>query len=199
MTTLRQRWGEVTEGERARAAAYGLVAVIGAVMSFLVIQRLDADVRGPLHPLTFYEFWQIAAGAIGAAAALRLSGEMFGQPGLRGWKSAAMGVLFVSFVGALIAGTLVLPLYGTMFGPFSLAVALAGSPILALAWVSHLFGAHWLMRRWRDERDSIFRHESAEPREPAPAAVIVETTPRPPPPPPRPELPADLAIYADPR
>ncbi|TNY30865.1 hypothetical protein [Pelagovum pacificum] len=153
-----------TDGERARALAYLLVAVVGAWMSFVIVTNLDNPDRPFFQPLTGYETWQIAAGAIGAIVGLALSGELLGQSGRYGWKRAIWGGVFVSFVGALVAGTLVLPLFGTMFGPFSLFVALVGRPLLAVVWIAHLAGAHWLLRRWRQERDSIFNPLPGKPR-----------------------------------
>jgi len=49
-----------------------------------------------------------------------------------------------------------LPLYGTMFGPFTLFVSLFSAPLLALLWVNVLVGAHFLLAIWRTERDTIF-------------------------------------------
>ena len=68
----------------------------------------------------------------------------------------AGSAILISFAGSLIAGTLALPLYGTMFGPFALAVIFVSSPLLAGLWAFNLFGVHVLMCQWRIERDSIF-------------------------------------------
>lgn len=64
-------------------------------------------------------------------------------------------MIWISFVGALFGGTLALPFYGTMFGPFTLVVTLIKAPILALLWTSSLLSAHFMIKVRRDERDSV--------------------------------------------
>ena len=64
-------------------------------------------------------------------------------------------VVWISFVGALIGGTLALPFYGTMFGPFTLVVTLLNAPFLAVLWIWTLFSAHLMIKERRIERDSI--------------------------------------------
>lgn len=144
-----------SEGERARALAFMIIALFGAGMAFLSVTQLNDRAffdRG----LTWYEIYIILCGALGGMAALFLSGDRMGQPGIEGTLRGFAGGIWVSFVGAVIGGTLALPLYGTMFGPFTLAVTLAGAPLLMLIWVSNLIAVHLLLRIWHRERDSIF-------------------------------------------
>ncbi len=144
-----------TDGERSLALAYVVVALFGAGMAFVAVSQLS---QGAIiaRPMTWYETWIVLTGALGGVAALKFAGDKMGRPGWRGHVRAVMGSLWVSFVGALIAGTLSLPLYGTMFGPFTLGVILAGSPILAGLWFANLMSAHLLISAWCIERDSIF-------------------------------------------
>jgi hypothetical protein len=148
--------GAETRGERARALACLIVALGGAVLSAIVVGRL---VEGPALPLVapdWYGLWIVAAGGIGALGGLFLVRDRLGQPGAGGWRRAISAALVLSFAGSVIAGTLALPIYGTMFGPLSLVVALIDLPLLGPAWVCCILAAHGLMRRWRRERDSIF-------------------------------------------
>lgn len=148
-------WAE-TQGERARALAYVIVVFGGAVLSFVSVGRLS---RGPELPFVapdWYGLWIVASGGIGALGGLYLVRERLGQPGAGGWRRAIIAVLLLSFAGSIIAGTLALPIYGTMFGPLSLVVTLIDLPLLAAAWVGCVLLAHGLMRRWREERESIF-------------------------------------------
>ncbi|MCW1951376.1 MAG: hypothetical protein KIH44_008410, partial [Octadecabacter sp.] len=65
-------------------------------------------------------------------------------------------------------GTLGLPLYGTMFGPFIVVVTLLGAPILAMLWAFTLLGIHILLASYQRERDSIFtpaRMDKSDPPE----------------------------------
>ncbi|KAA9007909.1 hypothetical protein [Histidinibacterium aquaticum] len=179
MTALRDRWRSVTPGERGRLLAYLVVAIFGAAFALIVVSRLEGDRPGLLTGMSLYHWWVVISGAVGAAGGLYLSGEALGHPGKSGWSKAAWGALVTSFAGSLIAGTLALPLYGTMFGPFSLAVTLAGSPLLAVLWFGCLFRAHYLLSFWRRERDSIFRPLNRKGRKRgAPKIVSVSFAPR---------------------
>ncbi|WP_377513006.1 hypothetical protein [Octadecabacter sp. R77987] len=144
-----------TQGERARALAYIAVALFGAGFAFVTVTRMNGE-RVLGTGLTWYDLWIVISGGIGAAAALFLARDKIGQPGLRGVYRAAFGTVWISFVGALIAGTLALPLYGTMFGPFTLGVTLTSAPMLAMLWFANLLSVHVLMLRWHIERESIF-------------------------------------------
>lgn len=79
-----------------------------------------------------------------------------GHPGLRGAAFALVGTIWISFLGGLVGGSLALPFYGTMFGPFSLFVSLFSAPLLAIFWACILFAAHYLLMFWWTERNSIF-------------------------------------------
>ncbi|KPP92039.1 MAG: Uroporphyrinogen decarboxylase (URO-D) [Rhodobacteraceae bacterium HLUCCA08] len=155
---MRSRSRDMTrrsEGERARALAYVIIALFGAGMAFLAVTQLNDRAffdRG----LTWYEGYIILCGALGGMAALFLSGDRMGQQGPGGTLRGIAGGIWVSFVGAVIGGSLALPLYGTMFGPFTLAVTLAGAPLLMMIWISNLVAVHLLLRIWQRERDSIF-------------------------------------------
>jgi hypothetical protein len=141
----------MTDGERCMALAYLVVSLFGCGMAFVTVTQMsDGDILE--RSLTLYERWVVLSGGIGGGVGLFLAGEKMGQQGARGHLRAIPAVIWVSFVGALIAGTLALPLYGTMFGPFTLGVTLAGAPVLAALWFANLFGAHVLIAAWRAER-----------------------------------------------
>lgn len=145
-----------TPGERARARAYATVTLGGAVLSAVCVGRLSGAADIPYLAPDWYGLWIVAAGAIGALSGLFLVRERLGQAGPGGWRRAAVAAVLLSFAGSVIAGTLALPIYGTMFGPLSLVVTLIDLPVLGLAWIGCILGAHGLMRRWRAERESIF-------------------------------------------
>jgi hypothetical protein len=146
---------KMTDGEQSILFALFAVAVFGACVAFSVVSQLGGG-REIIRPLTGYDLWSIFAGASGSAIGLYLARSWFGHPGLHGIGQAAVGVLWVSFLGSIIGGTLALPFYGTMFGPFSVIVTMFGAPLLALFWVCTLLGAHVLVGKWRRERDTIF-------------------------------------------
>lgn len=151
-----------TEGERSRALAFFLIGVFGAGMGLLAVTQLSHGAFFSRR-MTPYEWYVVVVSAVGAKAALFLAGDRLGQPGLSGYLRGLAGGVWVSFVGALIAGTLALPVYGTMFGPFTLAVTLAGAPMLMGFWLAQLTALHVLMGIWQRERDSIFDPDRTDP------------------------------------
>lgn len=142
-------------GERKRLVAYGFMALFGAAISYVTMLSLGGGSRPLQFPPT-YEVWMVICGAVGAMAALRLGQHRFGRAGKAGAAHALRGVVWVTFIAAIIAGTLALPFYGTMFGPFTLGLTFAYSPLLGLSWVINLVAAHLLLSAWQAERDSIF-------------------------------------------
>lgn len=149
-----RRTNKMSDGERVRALAFLLVAFSSGGLGFLTVLHLDGNAL--FEGLTWYHTWIITAASLGGMAALFLSGDRMGQRGVRGALRAVTGGIWVTFVGSLIGGTLGLPLYGTMFGPFIVTVTLLGAPVLALLWMFNLLGIHFLLQVYQTERDSIF-------------------------------------------
>ena len=144
-----------TEGERRQALAYIVVAFFGAGLGLTVLTGLGgADFLE--RPLTWYELWVVIASAIGGAAGVRFNTRWIGVPGFSGFLRSIPGVLFVTIIGAVVAGTLALPLYGTMFGPFILLITMVKNPMLASLWVWCVMASHFLLTERHHERNSIF-------------------------------------------
>ncbi len=143
-----------TRGERLRILALVLAALVGAVLCLASVGALDPGRAGPAGPGP--ALWRLMAGALGTFVALRFNLGRFGWPRLRGWARMAGGVLLVTLFAPVVAGTLVLPLYGTMFGPLALVLTLIRRPALALLWFGVLVAAHLLLQDYRRERDTIF-------------------------------------------
>lgn len=145
-----------TPGERRALMAYAVIALAGAVAAFVVTLRLGRSgmlTGGP----GLYDLWVVVAGAAGAVAALWHLRDRFGLPGLAGAGQAALAALILTLGAAIVAGTLILPPWGTMFGPFLMLVSLVAVPILGLCWLAALAAAHLLHKTLRDERETIFR------------------------------------------
>lgn len=145
---------DLTHGERSIALAYFCVAVFGAALGINVVLTLGG-VAAWMTPFSAYDYWVIASAAIGGCIGLHLGQDRMGHDGPYGFGRAVLGMIWISFVGALIGGTLALPFYGTMFGPFTLVVTLFKAPILAVLWISALLSAHFMIKVRRTERDSI--------------------------------------------
>lgn len=145
----------LTAGERKLALAVLVMAMFGAAAGLMTAVKLGHGgviVRG----LGLYDIWIILSGALGGAVGLWLMRDRLGQPGMSGATRAAMGLIGLCFLAPLIGGSLALPVYGTMFGPFTLAVIVAGSPVLAFFLIMTLTIVHILLLGWQAERDSIF-------------------------------------------
>jgi hypothetical protein len=149
-----RKFKKPTEGERARALAFFLVGACSTGLGYLAVLHLDTSAF--FNGLSWSQVWIVIASGLGGLIALFLSGDRMGQSGTRGALRGAGGALWITFIGSLIGGTLALPLYGTMFGPFIVTVTLMGAPLLALLWAFNLFGVHMLLGIHQRERDSIF-------------------------------------------
>lgn len=146
----------LTQGERLRRAAYAGTAVIGAVLALAVAVRLGHG-ESPGWTITTYDLWVTLAGFAGGFVGLRLTEHMFGHPGLRGALRALGGIVLICLSSPIVAGSLALPLYGTMFGPFMFGTTLLAVPLLGLIWAATLLAVHFCLAPWRRERESLFR------------------------------------------
>lgn len=162
MSRFRRNLFSLTDGERCLVLAYLVVGIFGGGMAFVAVTQLG---HGAIlsRAMSLYEKWMVMAGMLGAMAGLYMAGDRMGQPGWAGHRRALFGAVFVTFVGSVVAGTLALPLYGTMFGPFTMAMTMVGAPVVALLWISNLLAAHMLIGAWRAERDSLFRPARNDP------------------------------------
>lgn len=144
-----------SEGERGLLVAFVGIAMFSIAIALTTKVQLDT---GSILTSDFgrYDAWFVISGLCGGVAGFYLTLKWFGHPGRAGWIRALIGVLVFSFVSSIIAGTLVLPLYGTMFGPFTLLMVLISTPMLALLWTCAILIAHRLVWRWRVERNSLF-------------------------------------------
>lgn len=155
MTVRRHKTTGRTQGARARLLGFAIVASYGAVMGYLAVLRFS-DGAVAARGLSLYEGWIVLGGALGGMAALGLAGDRVGQSGPGTMPGILAGLIRVSLLGAIIAGTLALPVYGTMFAPLTLILTLATSPVLALSWVACMGAVHLCMVAYRSDLDPVF-------------------------------------------
>jgi hypothetical protein len=141
----------LTKGEKAFVLAYGAVIAMTAGITLLIMSGVEGANAIPTDP-SFYTFWIIFAGALSGGASLYAAHGWMGQPGGFGLARAMVGSLAVAFVAALIAGTMILPIYGTFYAPVMLITEFIDKPWLALAWFVVLMGAHYMMTIILEER-----------------------------------------------
>ena len=130
-----RKLSNLTEGERSFVLAHLATAVFGAGVAFMAVMRMR---QGAIFsaPITGYDLWIILSGALGGALGLYLNRHRMGQGGSTGAIQALGAIVLSNVTGAVICGTLALPLYGTMFGPFTLIMILISSPLISLIWLT---------------------------------------------------------------
>ncbi|MEM9349856.1 MAG: hypothetical protein AAGA47_06315 [Pseudomonadota bacterium] len=95
--------------------------------------------------------------AIGGVTAPILVRDWFGHAGVCGIIYALVGGLMATMLLGVFAGTLILPVFGTMFGPLLVLTASIAKPWFLLPWVISLKGLHSAMVEYRAEQDTIYR------------------------------------------
>ncbi len=145
----------LTQGERLRRAAYAATAIAGALLALAVAVRLGHGRSDGVY-LSTYDIWVTLAGLAGGFVGLRLTEHLFGHPGAWGLLRAIGGLVLICFTAPIVAGSLALPLYGTMFGPFMFGTTVFAVPLLGLIWAGTLLAVHLCLAPWRRERDSLF-------------------------------------------
>lgn len=75
----------------------------------------------------------------------------FGRAGLVGWVSSALGWVFATAFGAVIAGSISFPLFGTFTAPIIVFRILSTSNFALAVWVIGGIGIHLLATRVRQQ------------------------------------------------
>jgi hypothetical protein len=140
----------LTRGEKAYVIAYAAVIAMSAGMTLLIATGISGINILGLNP-TLFNFWIVFAGGLGGGMALRAARGWMGKPGALGFSRAIVGSVVVAILAAIVAGTLILPLYGTVYGPLLLVSEFIAKPWLAMAWFGVLFGGHYLMAILEEE------------------------------------------------
>jgi hypothetical protein len=146
----------LSTGKRSFISAIIGTSILGALLTCVAVMGLT-ETSSHGAPSRGYIYWSIFAGSIGGAGGFLACYERWlGHAGASGWLTALIGTLVVSGVSSVIAGTLILPIYGTMFGPLQMIITMIKSPLLGVTWLLMLLCAHGLLSQWRTERDSVF-------------------------------------------
>ena len=142
---------QLSRGEKAYAIAYAIVMSVAAGLTVFVMAGVEGDAALPVEA-SFYSIWTVIAGIIGGALALYAARGWLGLAGVLGWVRALVGGTAAALIAAVIAGSLIMPLYGTFYAPVMLATEFVQMPILAFGWYAAIFGAHYLMTALNEER-----------------------------------------------
>ena len=145
----------LSDGERALVLAYLGVGIAGAFLSFIIVNEIGGG-EDIVRSFGLLDLWMMVSGVIGSCLALSFSFKDLGHGGWWGAKHLMRAIVAVTVTGAVIGGTLALPLYGTMFGPLLVVMTLAAHRLLAVFWIATIIAAHFGHLIWRRERDSLF-------------------------------------------
>ena len=131
------------------------VTACGALLGFEALKALQSmkEIVGPAAG----DWISTLFAAAGALLAILMLRDRFGEAGCTGAARAVLGALATTIVLGIIAGTLTLPVYGTMFGPWLVLTVTISKPWLAMTWALSLYGVHLAMAEYKFERDSIHR------------------------------------------
>lgn len=140
----------LTRGEKAFVSAYAIVIAVSAGLTILIMSGVEGQSAIPSEP-SLYVFWVIFAGALSGGIGLFSARGWMGKSGNIGLARAVVGVVAVGLVSAIVAGTLILPKYGTFYAPFLLLTEFIEKPWLAAVWSATLVGAHYLMAMLTNE------------------------------------------------
>lgn len=141
--------------ERGVGLASGIIAFAGILVALFAVSLLSGA-QHSVTDITLQNAWVCLCGALGALWAAYLCRDWVGHSGHYGHLWAALAAGAVTFLGSVAGGSLVLPIYGTMFGPFSVAMTFIANPAVAIVWCGALLSGHLAMIKWREERDTVF-------------------------------------------
>lgn len=134
---------------KSLVVAYGVTMAVAAGLSYLITDMMLQP--GTINSETsMYNVWVVVAGGLSAGTALHLGRAWFGGRGVLGCARLVLGMVMVTIVAAVIAGTLIAPLFGGLAAPVVLLTTFVAMPWLAVSWFVLMMGVHVLIGVWRD-------------------------------------------------
>lgn len=144
----------LSRGEKSSLLAYGAVIAMAAGMTILIMSGVDGT--GLIWAdQPWFSQWVIFAGALSGGISLALARGWMGLEGTFGVLRAAVGSVAIAVMAAMIAGILIDPLLGVVYGPVLLVSEFIAKPWLAVAWFAGAMAVHALQLDARRERDLL--------------------------------------------
>ncbi|WP_019954041.1 hypothetical protein [Yoonia vestfoldensis] len=142
-----------TDG-RTAVLAYAAVTVLTGLTGYMILS--DAAMW-PTAPggIGIYDGWMIFASGLAGLTSLMIARGWVGTPGALGAVRACFGALVMLILASLIGGSLITPIYGTIYAPFIVLSAFLENPVVAALWCSGVFIAHWLLAQVERKRLAI--------------------------------------------
>lgn len=138
--------------ERSLIIAVALLCISGGWLSIESLGKLQAAI--PIITGDFAAWWLGVAGAVGAAAAAYSARNSFGRSGRYGAMIAVVGGVAATLVLGIVGGTIVLPIYGTMFGPWLTVVSAFEGNTAIVPWAAALYGFHRAIAYYQWDREA---------------------------------------------
>lgn len=150
----------LTRAEKVTVVAYAAIVAMTAGMTILIMSGVQGDhlVWGDKG---WFSYWVIFAGALSGVLALLLARGWMGAEGILGACRAVVGGVAIALISATIAGLLIDPLLGVVYGPILVVTEFIDKPWLAGAWMIGAAGAHVLLVVAARERQEDFIRNGA--------------------------------------
>ena len=143
----------LSRGEKLSIFSYAALIAMSAGMTILIMSGIDGE-NLFWGSKAWFSQWVIFAGALSGGVGLMLARGWMGLEGVLGVLRALVGSAAIAIMAAMVAGLLIDPLFGVVYGPVLLLTEFIAKPWLAVAWVVIAMGAHVLQLSAARERDS---------------------------------------------
>lgn len=144
----------LSRGEKSSVLAYGAVMAMTAGITILIMSGVDG--AGLIWADTsWFSQWIIFAGAVSGGISLALARGWMGLEGGFGMLRALVGSMAVAIMAAMIAGILIDPLLGVVYGPVLLVTEFLARPWIAFGWLIGSMTVHALLLEARRERELL--------------------------------------------
>ncbi|WP_147124481.1 hypothetical protein [Shimia ponticola] len=156
---MKEFFRSFSHAERLSLVALALIILVGAVVGLWAFDDLQpiVDTSQPVWGI----LWKIAAAMCSAGIAARSATRFFGGRGPVGTARAVFGAVVGTLAFGVLGGTLILPIFGTMFAPWFVVLTLFKQPILGVLWALAWTAFAIARIRYEDERDTIFTARSS--------------------------------------
>jgi len=115
------------------------ISIIGALSAVALIVFGDTSA---LNEVWVNRYGLVVVAGVGAWCSGLACGGLFGHPGFIGWVLLALGAVVSTLLGAAIAGTVIIPAFGTLMAPVILVEEGFANPMMLICWAIMMVGIH---------------------------------------------------------
>jgi hypothetical protein len=144
----------LSRGEKSSVLSYAALIAMSAGMTILIMSGIEGD-NLFWSGKSWFSQWVIFAGALSGGISLVLARGWMGLEGSLGVFRALVGSIAIAIMAAMVAGLLIDPLFGVVYGPVLLLTEFMAKPWLAAAWLIVAMGVHVLQLIAARERGAM--------------------------------------------